>query len=209
MNLRRILASSAALLLLTMTSRADKLWPEARWIDVGRALALPAVLPWGSDEERRRAERIARGIGEAVVPARMALAELAPVLGHARAVIGLDSGLTHLAAALGVPAVAIFCGSDPALTGLYGAARAANGADRPAPWPVPLYLAHGLGIGGVEPPFVGTDLGLAAEERVVLEPGMVLVLEPYAWEEGLGGYRAEQTIVVTASGTERLSASPP
>src|SRR5262245_27430136 len=112
--------------LLTMTSRADKLWPEARWIELGRALALPAVLPWGSDEERQRAERIARGIGQAVVPARMTLEELAPVLAHARNTVGLDSGLTHLAAALGVPTVAIFCGSDPALTGVYGAARAAN-----------------------------------------------------------------------------------
>jgi heptosyltransferase-1 len=109
-----------------MTSRADKLWPEARWIELGRALALPAVLPWGSDEERGRAERIAHGIGQAVVPAKMALEALAPVLAHARNVVGLDSGLTHLAAALGVPAVAIFCGSDPALTGVYGAARAAN-----------------------------------------------------------------------------------
>lgn len=112
--------------LLTMTSRADKLWPETRWIELGRALALPAVLPWGSDEERGRAERIAHGIGQAVVPAKMALEALAPVLAHARNVVGLDSGLTHLAAALGVPAVAIFCGSDPALTGVYGAARAAN-----------------------------------------------------------------------------------
>jgi len=112
--------------LLTMTSRADKLWPETRWIELGRALALPAVLPWGSDEERARAERIAHGIGQAVVPAKMALEALAPVLAHARNVVGLDSGLTHLAAALGVPAVAIFCGSDPALTGVYGAARAAN-----------------------------------------------------------------------------------
>ena len=92
---------------------------------------------------------------------------------------------------------------------LHRTALAANGRDRPAPWPRPLYLAHGLGLGGVEPPFVGTDLGLDAEARMVLEPGMVLVLEPYAWEEGLGGYRAEQTIVITPHGFERLSAPPP
>jgi heptosyltransferase-1 len=120
--------------LLTMTSRADKLWPEARWVELGRALALPVVLPWGSTEERSRAERIGQGIGQAIVPARMTLEALAQVLGHARNVVGLDSGLTHLAAALGVPAVAIFCGSDPALTGLYGAPRAANvGAPGRAP----------------------------------------------------------------------------
>ena len=112
--------------LLTMTSRADKLWPEARWIELGRALALPVVLPWGSPQERSRAERIAGGIGEAVVPKKMTLEELAEVLANARNVVGLDSGLTHLAAALGVRTVAIFCGSDPVLTGLYGAPRAAN-----------------------------------------------------------------------------------
>jgi len=92
---------------------------------------------------------------------------------------------------------------------LHRAALAANGRGRPTPWPRPLYLAHGLGLGGVEPPFVGTDLGLEVEARTVLEPGMVLVLEPYAWEEGLGGYRAEQTIVITPLGYERLSAPPP
>jgi heptosyltransferase-1 len=112
--------------LLTMTSRADKLWPEACWIELGRALGLPAVLPWGNAEERGRAERIARGLGEAVVPERMALEELAQVLAGAKHVVGLDSGLSHLAAAFGAPAVAIFCGSDPALTGLYGAPRARN-----------------------------------------------------------------------------------
>ena len=99
----------------------------------------------------------------------------------------------------------------PGATGadLHRSALVANGRGRPAPWPRPLYLAHGLGLGGVEPPFIGTDLGLEAEARTVLEPGMVLVLEPYAWEEGLGGYRAEQTIVITPHGFERLSAPPP
>jgi heptosyltransferase-1 len=114
------------LVLLTMTSRADKLWPEPRWIELGRALGLPVVLPWGSAEERERAERIARGVGEARVPERMRLEELARLLAGAKSVVGLDSGLSHLAAAVGAPVVAIFCGSDPALTGLYGAPRARN-----------------------------------------------------------------------------------
>ena len=119
-------SSGAYAVFLTMTSRADKLWPEASWIELGRALALPVVLPWGSEAERSRAERIARGIGQAVVPQRKAIDELAEVLQNARGVVGLDSGLTHLAAALGVPTVGIYCASDPALTGLYGAAHARN-----------------------------------------------------------------------------------
>jgi heptosyltransferase-1 len=119
--------------LLTMTSRAEKLWPEPSWIELGRALALPVVLPWGSEEERARAERIGRGIGQAVVPERMTVEALAEVLANARSVVGLDSGLTHLAAALGVPTVAIFSGSDPALNGVYGVPRASNVGARGKP----------------------------------------------------------------------------
>jgi len=120
--------------LLTMTSRADKLWPESRWVELGRALDTPLVVPWGSEAERERAERIAGGIGQATVPERMSLSQLGELLSKAKAVVGLDTGLTHLAAALGATTVGIYCGSDPALTGLYGAERAKNvGAPGRAP----------------------------------------------------------------------------
>lgn len=118
--------SGSYAVLLTMTSRADKLWPEARWVELGRALALPVVLPWGNASERERADRIGRGIGQAVVPQAMPLDQLAGLFTHARGVFGLDTGLTHLAAALGAPTVAIFCGSNPALTGVYGTRRGRN-----------------------------------------------------------------------------------
>jgi heptosyltransferase-1 len=118
-------ARSGYVVLLTMTSRADKLWPEERWIELGRALGAPAILPWGSDAERARAQRIATAIG-GTVPPRRSLEELARLFAGARGVVGLDTGLTHLAAALGVPAVGIYCGSDPRLTGLFGAPYARN-----------------------------------------------------------------------------------
>ncbi|HEU4350291.1 MAG TPA: lipopolysaccharide heptosyltransferase I [Burkholderiales bacterium] len=118
-------SKSRYLVLLTMTSRADKLWPEERWVELGLGLGAPAILPWGSEEERARAERIAARIGGTVLPKRN-LAELARLFVNARVVVGLDTGLTHLAAALGVPVVGIYCGSDPALTGLYGAPLARN-----------------------------------------------------------------------------------
>jgi len=114
--------------LLTMTSRADKLWPEARWRELARGLAvrgLRLLLPWGSEAERARCERVAAGIEGASVPPRMPLDELAGVLGAARCAAGVDTGLAHLAVALGVPTLGIYCGSDPELTGLYGA-RAKN-----------------------------------------------------------------------------------
>jgi heptosyltransferase-1 len=114
---------------LHATSRADKLWPIDRWIGLGRALerrGMQCVLPWGSSEERRRSEAIAEALSTAQVPALAPVAELAAVLAGAAAVVGVDTGLTHLAAALGVPVIALFCGSDPGLTGVYGAAHARN-----------------------------------------------------------------------------------
>jgi heptosyltransferase-1 len=123
---------SGYVVLLTMTSRADKLWPEESWVELGRRLGAPAILPWGSEAERDRAQRIAQPMGATVLPKPLPLSELASLFVGARAVVGLDTGLTHLAAALGVPAVGIYCGSDPALTGLYGAplARNVGGAGR-------------------------------------------------------------------------------
>jgi heptosyltransferase-1 len=119
---------------LTMTSRDDKLWPEQSWIELGRGLGMNVVLPWGSEAERQRAERIAKALPEARVLPRQTIADLATLFAGARAVAGVDTGLTHLAAALGARTVGIYCGSDAALTGIYGAPHAVNlGAPGRAP----------------------------------------------------------------------------
>jgi Xaa-Pro aminopeptidase len=86
------------------------------------------------------------------------------------------------------------------------AAREANGGQ--PPWFPHLYVAHGLGIESAELPFCGTDLGEEIESQVVLEPGTVLVLEPVVWDDGHGGYRAEEVIVVTEDGCELLTDYP-
>jgi len=115
--------------LLTATSRDDKLWPETHWLDLGRKLhanGLRAVLPGGSVVERARAARLAAALPEAVVAPPLALAELATLLAGARAAIGVDTGLTHLAVALDTPTVALYTATDPGLTGVFGSGYVRN-----------------------------------------------------------------------------------
>lgn len=102
--------------LLHSTARAAKLWREQDWVAVARSLeqrGFVCVLPWGDDAERTRAGRFAAALQRAVVPPRMSIEEAAGLIGRARGVIGVDTGLMHLAAALRVPVVGIFCDSEP------------------------------------------------------------------------------------------------
>jgi heptosyltransferase-1 len=104
------------------TSRASKLWPVENWIALGRHLSeqgLQLLLPWGNEVEHRRATTIAASLPQAVVLPKLGLNELAAVLAKAKAVVGVDTGLAHLAVALKVPTVAIYTDTDPSLTGLY------------------------------------------------------------------------------------------
>jgi len=73
------------------------------------------------------------------------------------------------------------------------------------PWLPHFYLAHGIGTDSAEMPFLGTDLGNEFDETTVLAPGMVMVLEPVIWEDGHGGFRAEEVIAITDAGYEILS----
>jgi heptosyltransferase-1 len=109
--------------LLHATARASKEWPEANWIALGQTLVgrgLDPVLPWGNEVERVRATRIAAQLARARVPERVPLDQVAALIAGAQVVVGVDTGLMHLAAALGVPLVAIFAGSKPGLTGPVG-----------------------------------------------------------------------------------------
>jgi Xaa-Pro aminopeptidase len=85
---------------------------------------------------------------------------------------------------------------------------ARNGEPDRQPWLTHYYLIHGLGTQGSEAPFIGTDLGEPYESNIVLEPGVVMVLEPVIWDDGYGGYRAEEVLVVTDTGYEMLGSFP-
>jgi len=108
--------------LLHATADRGKEWPEPNWRALTAALSrdIDIVLPHGSDRERARSERIASGNARARVPERQSLDGVARLIAGASFVVGVDTGLLHLAAALGVPLVAIFAGSEPGLTGPIG-----------------------------------------------------------------------------------------
>ena len=116
-------APAPTAVLLANASRASKLWPEERWIGVERWLAergLRSVLFWGTPEEEARVRRLAASMQRATVAPRSSLEAIAATLAQSPVVIGLDTGLSHLAAALGRPTVAIYCDYDPALVGVVG-----------------------------------------------------------------------------------------
>lgn len=115
--------------LLHSTSQAAKLWPEDHWIQLGLLLrehGLGCVLPGGNDQERQRAARLAQAIPEAVAAPALPLDQMAALLGSARCVIGLDTGLTHLATAFHLPVVAIHTVTQPEKTGVFGSPLAVN-----------------------------------------------------------------------------------
>ena len=86
--------------------------------------------------------------------------------------------------------------------------RAATEAnDGVRPWIEHFYLAHGVGTDSAEMPLVGTDLGPEFDDAQIMQPGMVVVLEPVIWDNGAGGYRAEDIVAVTDSGWVPLSGS--
>lgn len=111
--------------LLHGTARAEKEWPETNWRMLAASLGtgVDLMVPFGSEVERERASRIAAATPRARVSEHMPLDAVARLIAGAAFVIGVDTGLLHLAAALGVPQVAIFCASDPARTGPVGAGQ--------------------------------------------------------------------------------------
>jgi heptosyltransferase-1 len=128
-ELRALAQRGAYAVLLTNASRASKLWPDAQWREVAAALAargLGNVLFWGSEEEARATQARADGMRAATVAPKTALDQLVAFLAGARVVVGLDTGLTHLAAAVGACTVGIFCDYDPQLVGITGDAPCAS-----------------------------------------------------------------------------------
>ncbi len=112
-----------SLLFFHGTARAEKLWPENRWIELAGLLEsdnFKVWLPWGNEAERERAEQIARSVNNAEVLPRLNLLGLASMLMEVDGAIAVDTGLAHLSAALDVPTVSLYGPTDISLIGAYG-----------------------------------------------------------------------------------------
>ena len=123
------LPASTYAVFLHATSRANKMWPDAAWIALGARFhteGVRVVLPWGSAAERVTSERLAAAIPEAMIAPAMSLTDAAIMLGRASAVVGVDTGLAHLAVALRRPTIGIYITTQPGLTGLHGDEFAVN-----------------------------------------------------------------------------------
>ncbi len=115
---------------LHATSRDSKLWPVENWRTLLQKLneeqQCNVYLPWGNETEKARAKQIADGLPFAIVCDKMNLLQAAYLLKHAVGIVGVDTGLLHLANALEKPVVGIYTDTDPIKTGVQVSTVAKN-----------------------------------------------------------------------------------
>lgn len=128
----RVLGPGAQLVFFHGTTWSTKHWPESYWAEL-TGLALQAGcqvhLPWGSEQEHQRAQRIAANRDGVTVMPRQDLSGLMDSLSAMDGFVAVDTGLAHLAAAMALPGVALYGPTDPALTGVLGAHAVSVAAD--------------------------------------------------------------------------------
>ncbi|RPE00993.1 lipopolysaccharide heptosyltransferase RfaC [Candidatus Pantoea deserta] len=111
------------LVFLHATTRDNKHWPESHWrelIGLLQPSGLRIKLPWGAEHEHQRAQRLAEGFDSVEVLPKLTLEAVARELAGARAIVSVDTGLSHLTAALDRPNITLYGPTDPGLIGGYG-----------------------------------------------------------------------------------------
>ncbi len=125
-------ANSAYVVLLHASARPEKLWQPREWqmlIAELNRLGFVTVLPWASQAECEQAKRLAHASAMSWIPPAMSLTDCARLLAAARGVVGVDTGLTHLAAALKAPTISVFGATAAKRYGPYWSERAINLGD--------------------------------------------------------------------------------
>jgi heptosyltransferase-1 len=118
------------------TAREAKRWSNGNWVALGKELASKGyqiVFPWGSSAERAVSEALASQVPGAIVPKAFSIEEAFIVIAGATLTVGVDTGLTHLAAVLGKPTVEIYCDSPRWKTEGYWSSNIRNIGDMQAP----------------------------------------------------------------------------
>ena len=118
------------------TAREAKRWSNANWITLGKALSSKGyqmVFPWGNASEKKISAQLASQIEGAIVPDVFSIQEAFSIIASAALTIGVDTGLTHLAAVLGRPTVEIYCDSPRWKTEGYWSNQIINLGDMQAP----------------------------------------------------------------------------
>jgi heptosyltransferase-1 len=114
------------------TARESKRWSNSHWIKFGKALSAlgyQVVFPWGSPSEKMISELLAAQVANAFVPPAFSIENAFSVIADAALTVGVDTGLTHLAAVLDKPTVEIYCDSPRWKTEGYWSERIANEGD--------------------------------------------------------------------------------
>lgn len=115
--------TNSYVIFLHATTRDEKHWPETHWrelIQLMHKTGLRIKLPWGAEHEHKRALRLAEGFDHVEVLPRLTLEQVAKQIAGARAVVSVDTGLSHLTAALDRPNLTLYGPTDPGLIGGYG-----------------------------------------------------------------------------------------
>jgi heptosyltransferase-1 len=96
------------------TARAAKQWPAANWLEIGKTLAvrgMPVLLAWGSESEKQSAQQLAAHMPNARILPKLSMMEAVTLAQRAALAIGVDTGLTHIAAAYNRPTLELYCDS--------------------------------------------------------------------------------------------------
>ena len=138
---------SPYILFFHSTAREAKRWSNDDWISLGKVLAArgyQVVLPWGNSKEKGLSQVLAAQIPNALVPPRFSIEEAFSVIAGAALTVGVDTGLTHLAAVLDMPTVEIYCDSPRWKTEGYWSKQIANVGDIQKPPNMQLVLESAL-----------------------------------------------------------------